>query len=210
MFSGVLTASPITRARCGMLLFAAFFLACASYARAQAPAGASVVQDRLDAVDAAVRSRDAKAASALIANFSSEPTPAVRAALVRGVARLDGSRGGALARVALLDSQPFVRMAAAEALVQSQGDGAVGDLIAALGSETNDGVRHAIVGWLGGFKTAAARMALQQAISSDPNPNVRLQAARSLKRQGTPAARTALDTAKLDSDVRVRKIANEP
>ena len=43
-----------------------------------------------------------------------------------------------------------------------------------------------------------------------PNPNVRVQAARSLRQHGTRSARQALKAAKGDHDGRVRGVANEP
>lgn len=164
---------------------------------------------RLESVMAAVRARDAKAAPALAARFAGETNAAVRAAIVRGVAVLSPAGGAALAKTALSDPQPAVRLAGAESLARAQDAAAVPDLAAALAGETNAGVRHTIAFWLGSFKTPAARAALAQALGSDPDPNVRVQAALSLQRHGTSAARAALKAGRSDSDERVRRIAGE-
>lgn len=200
------------RARRGTPILSALFLACAVLASAQAAPDAATDDPapRVEAVQAAVRAKNAAAAPALAAGFAAEPSPAVRAALVRGVAALDPVRGAALAKAALTDPLPVVRLAAAEALALSSGAAAVPDLVAALAAETNAGVRHTIVFWLGSFKTPAARAALAQALGNDADPNVRVQAARALQRHGTPAAKNALKGAQTDSDPRVRAIADEP
>jgi len=165
---------------------------------------------RLESVMASIRARDPKAAPALAAQFGSETQPGIRAWLVRGVAGLDAAGGAVLARKALSDASPLVRMAAAEALAKADGAKAVPDLAAALAGEKNAGVRHNIVSWLGEIKTAASRAALQQALAGDSDPNVRVQAARSLQRHGSSVARSAVKNAKNDPDPRVRAIANEP
>lgn len=214
-FLGCVSSSFLyARARHSMLpLLAAFCVACALSIRAHAQDSAPAATDpavRIEAVQAALRAKDASAAPDFAASYAGEAVPSVRAALVRGVAALDPVRGGVLARAALTDPQPIVRLAAAESLAQSQGAASVPDLVGALAEETNAGVRHTIVFWLGSFKTAVARAALAQALAEDKDPNVRLQAARSLQRHGTTAARNALNAAKTDADKRVRAIANEP
>lgn len=197
------------RARYRTLIASVLCLACATVLAAQ-DVGVDDPTARMEAVSTAVRARDPKAAVAMVAGYQDEKSPAVRAALVRGVAVLDPVRGGVLAQTASSDLQPSVRLAAAEALAKSQGTASVPALVAALNAETNAGVRHTIIFWLGTFKTAAARAALAQALGTDSDPNVRLQAARSLQRHGTKAARAALAAGKNDSDSRVRSIADEP
>lgn len=172
-------------------------------------AGAPDADARVAAVQAATAARDHGRVAEFSDDFASEPSPRVRAALVRAVATLDPVKGGILAKAAMADSQPFVRMAGAEALAQTQGAASVPDLAAAFATERNAGVRHSIAFWLGAFSTPAARSALAQALA-DADPNVRLQAARSLQRHGNSAARSALKAAKNDSDPRVRGVANEP
>ena len=165
---------------------------------------------RLESVMASIRARDPKAAHGLAAQYDSEAQPGIRAWLVRGAARLDAPRGALLARKALSDASPVVRMATAEALAGADGAKAVPDLTAALAGEKNAGVRHNIVFWLGQIKTPASRAALQQALAADADPNVRIQAARSLQRHGSAAARKSVKDAKNDRDARVRAIADEP
>ena len=165
---------------------------------------------RLESVMAIMRARDPKAAPRLAARFDGETQPAIRAWLVRGAAALDARRGAVLARKALQDANPMVRLAAAEALAKADGVKAVADLSTALAGEKNPGVRHGIVARLGAIKSPAAVAALQSALSGDPDPSVRLQAARSLQRQGTAPALQAVKNAAKDADPRVRAIANGP
>ena len=202
-----------TCARYRTLIVSAFSMACALFAFAPVAAAQGVdvsSTTRLEGVLASIRARDPKAAPGLIAQFAVETEPGIRAWIVRGTAGLDVPTGAVLARKALSDASALVRMAAAEALVKADGPDAVADLAAALAGETNAGVRHNIVSWLGSIKTGAARAALQQALAGDSDPNVRIQAARSLQRLGSAAAKKAVKAAKNDPDPRVRAIANEP
>jgi hypothetical protein len=210
---GCATSVSFTRARYRMPSLSALFMACAltvcaGAAEAQGVAVSSTT--RLETVMTAIRTHDRKAARGMSAQFDAEAVPGIRAWLVRGAAGLDAPRGAALARKALKDPSPLVRLAAVEALAQTDGAKAVPDLTAALAGEKSQGVRHGVVFWLGQLKTPAAETALESALAGDADPNVRIQAARSLKHHGTPAARQAVKNAKNDRDPRVRAIANEP
>ncbi|HXT01857.1 MAG TPA: HEAT repeat domain-containing protein [Elusimicrobiota bacterium] len=212
-FSGYASFASYTRARYRTLILSAFCMACALLAFAPAVAAQDVDTSsttRLNSVMTIIRARDPRGAADLATSYAAEPRSEIRAWLVRGAAALDPVAGAALAKTALSDPQPVVRLAAAGALAQARGAASVPDLIAALAGESNGGVRSEIVFRLGSFKIAAARAALAQALAGDPDPNVRAQAARSLQRHGTPAARSALKSAKGDIDPRVRSIANEP
>ena len=212
-FLGCAPSASYTRARYGTLIVSAFCMACAAFAfvpRAGAQSVDVSSTTRLESVMASIRARDPKAASGLAVRFDAETQPGIRAWLVRGVAALDSPHGAALARKALQDASPLVRMAAAEALAGVDGAKAVADLSAALAGEKNAGVRNNIVFWLGSIKSPASAAALQAALAGDSDSNVRVQAARALQRHGTRSARQAVKNAKNDSDARVRAIANEP
>ena len=202
------------RAQGRTLLVSAFVLACASIpmrARAAAfPAVDASSSTRLEAVMASIRARDPQGAPALASRFAGETEPSIRAWILRGTAALDAARGAALARTGLQDPSPLVRMAAVEALAAASGADAVADLSALLdGGEANPGVRHAAVSALGSIKTPASAAALQKALGEDADANVRVQAARSLRRHGAAGKRAARG-ARNDQDGRVRAIANEP
>lgn len=195
-----------------MLTLSAFYLACALFAGAGAAAAQGVdvsSATRLDSVMASIRARDPKAVPDLAARFAAEPVASIRAWIVRAAGRLDAKGGLALFESGLQDQSPEVRIAAAEALGKLGGPRAAADLAAALGAETNSGVRASIAFWLGTFKDAASAAALGQALAADPDPNVRVQAAQSLKQHGTRAARQALKAAKGDKDERVRGLTHE-
>ena len=201
------------RARYGTLILSAFCMACALFAFAPAAAAQGVdvsSTTRLEGVLASIRARDPKAAPGLIVQFAVEPEPGIRAWILRAVAALKAPQGPALFQTGLRDGSPLVRMAAVEVLAGAQGAAAVPDLAAALAGEANAGVRNTIVFWLGTIKTPASTAALRQALSADADPNVRVEAARSLKQQGTGSARQALRAARGDSDARVRGIVDEP
>jgi hypothetical protein len=200
------------RARYRTLIVSAFCMACAAFAGPRAAAAQDVdvsSATRLESVMASIRARDPKAAPGLAAGFASEPQAGIRAWILRGVAALAAPQGPALFQAGLQDPSPLVRLAAAEALAKTGGAAAVADLSAALAGEKNPGVRHTIVAELGSIKTAASAAALQQALSSDPDAVVRIEAARSLRRHGG-AAKRSVKNAKNDGDARVRAIANEP
>jgi HEAT repeat protein len=165
---------------------------------------------RLEGVLGSIRARDPQAAPGLADQYDTEKQPAIRSWIVRGVATLDGRRGADLARRALQDPHPQVRLAAAEALVNADGEKAVPDLVAALAGEKNAGVRNGIVIWLGGLKSPAVVAALAKILSGDQNSDVRLQAAVQLKRNGSTDAKQAVKNAGKDSDKRVRALANAP
>lgn len=196
-----------------MLTLSAFCMACVLFVGVGAAVAQSVdvsSTTRLDSVMTSMRARDPKAVPDLAARFAVEPVASIRAWIVRAVSRLDAKGGLALLESGLQDRNPEVRIAAAEALGKLGGAEAAADLAAALGAETNSGVRAGIAFWLGTFKDAASALALGQALAADPDPNVRVQAAQSLKRYGTRAARQALKAAKGDKDERVRGAADEP
>jgi HEAT repeat protein len=202
----------LARARYRTLIVSAFYMACALLScvgRAAAQSVAASSGTRLEAVMASIRARDPQAVPALTAQFAGEPQPSIRAWIVRGVAALGAPQGPALFQSALQDSSPLVRMAAVEALAKSSGAGAVPDLTALLAAENNAGVRHAAAAALGSIKTPASAAALQQALGEDADPNVRIQAARSLRRHGA-AGKRAAKGARNDQDPRVRAVANEP
>ena len=205
--------STSARARYRTLIVSAFCMACAVVVGVLSAAAQDVDVSsgtRLESVMALIRARDAKAGPELAARFDAEPQPGIRAWIVRGEGVLKAAEGPALFKKALGDTSAIVRLAAVDALAQTVGPSSVADLNAAMAVETSAGVRHTIASWLGTFKTAASRTALQQALTGDKDPNVRVQAARSLKQHGTGAARQALKAAKNDPDGRVRGIANEP
>ncbi|MDE2510367.1 MAG: HEAT repeat domain-containing protein [Elusimicrobia bacterium] len=188
------------------MAFAAF-----AFAPAAAAQGVDVSSGtRLESVMASIRARDPKAGPDLAARFDAEPEPGIRAWIVRGAAVVKAPQGPALFKKALGDPSALVRLAAAEAMAQTQGAAAAGDLAAALASEANAGVRHTIAFWLGTMKVPAAEAALSAALSGDADANVRAEAARSLKRTGGRAARRDLKRGKNDADARVRAIADEP
>ena len=211
-FLGSAPFASYTRARYRTLIVSAFCMACASLAVTRAGAQGVDVSSttRLESVMTSIRARDLGAVPDLTSRFAAEPEADIRAWIVRGVAFLGAPQGPALFRTALRDSSPVVRMAAAQALAQTQGAKAAAELAAALTGESSGGVRHAIVESLGSIKTAASAAALRAALAGDADPNVRIQAARSLQRQGTAAAKRAVKAAKNDPDARVRAIANEP
>lgn len=212
-FNGCASSDSYTRARYGTLIVSAFRMACALIALSGAAAAQGVDVSsgtRLESVMASIRARDQKAGADFAARFDAEPEPGIRAWIVRGEGVLKAPQGPALFKKALGDSSALVRLAAAEAMAQVQGAAAAGDLAAALASEANAGVRHAIVFWLGTMKVPAAEAALSGALSGDADANVRVEAARALKRHGTRGARRALKAAKGDRDERVRGVADEP
>jgi hypothetical protein len=211
-FYGCAPSASYTRARYRTLIVSAFCMACALFAVTRACAQGVDVSSttRLESVMTSIRARDPKAASGLAAQFDSEIQPGIRAWIVRGAAILSARRGATLARKALQDASPLVRMAASEALANADGVKAVPDLTAALAAEKNAGLRDNIVFWLGSINSPAAVAALQSALAGDSDPNVRVQAARALQRQATGPARRAVKNAKKDPDSRVRAIANEP
>ncbi len=137
----------------------------------------------------AMRARDRQAASGLAADFKNEPQPAIRAWILRALAAVPVSRGAAVMSAALHDNSALVRLAAAEALARTSGAEAVAQLAAALETESNPGVRHAITDCLGSIKTADSAAALQRALAQDSDANVRAQAARSLRRHGERVGR---------------------
>jgi HEAT repeat protein len=149
------------------------------------------------------------AVKGLISAFDAEPDASVRAWIVHGLSALDVVRGLPVFEKALSDPDAQVRGAGVLALGTLGGPRASSDLVAALNSETNPGVRQAIAFWLGTFKDDAAAAALDKALSSDSDPNVRIQSARSLKWVGTKAAKRKLKKAEQDPDERVRRIAHE-
>ena len=65
-----------------------------------------------------------------------------------------------------------------------------------------------VVFWLGALKEDLATDALGQALE-DENPNVRIQAARGLKRLRTPKAKGLLKKAPRESDPKLRKLLKE-
>lgn len=185
-------------------------MACALFGGAGAAAaqGADAsAAARLDNVLAAVRARDPKAAPDLAARFVVEPVGSIRAWIVRGVSRLDAKGGLPLFESGLQDRDPEVRIAAAEALGKLGGAKAAADLAAALDAEAGAGVRATIAFWLGTFKDAASAAALGRALAADPDPNVRVQAAHSLKRVGTSRAGSELEKGSKDPDERVRRVS---
>jgi len=195
-----------------MLTLSAFYLACVLFVGVGAAVAQSVdvsSTTRLNSVMAFMRARDPKAVPDLAARFAVEPVASIRAWIVRAVSRLDAKGGLALLESGLQDQNPEVRIAAAEALGKLGGAEAAADLAATLGTEISPGVRASIAFWLGTFKDAVSAAALGQVLASDPDSNVRVQAARSLKQQGTRAARQALKAVKDDRDERVRGIADE-
>lgn len=212
------------RARYRTLTLSALCMACALAAAAQtAPAGDSAADRRkagIARVQDAIRRRDLSA----VPDFKSEDDPAVRAWIARAAARLDAKNGLKALEAALADPAAEVRLAAAEELGQKAADAksadaapATLDLAAALAGEKSPGVRQTIVFWLGATEHPSALAAVSQAVDSDPDANVRAEAAQGLARlrrtAQTPAARKAardaLKKAPQDPDERVRKIGHE-
>lgn len=204
------------RARCGTLPLAAFFLACAGASFAAAPVVDVSSATRLERVMASIRARDPREAAPLAESFASEPRPEIRAWVLRGAVRLDPRAGAILAKTALSDPDPVVRLSAVQALGETVGAAAVPALGAALVSETAVGVRQAIVFWLGGSSSGDAVAVVAKALASDPDPNVRAEAAqaldllgRSVRGSARSSARQALKKARQDPDERVRRLAHD-
>lgn len=176
------------------------------------PSFASLKNPRVAELQTAIRLHDAKAVAGFEADFGTEADPDVRAWTLRAADLVrTGSDADRLAffETGLADRAALVRLAAVEQLGRLGRDEAAQDLIAALGTEKNAGVRHGIVGALAQFTTSDAAAALGAQLSSDPDANVRIQAAQSLKRLGTAEARDQLRAARQDKDSRVRKVAGE-
>jgi HEAT repeat protein len=195
------------RARAWILIAGPAFF-CASPVFSQA-LSTSAVQQRIEAIQASIRSRDLSATGRLIAAFDAEPAPSVRAWIVNALSALDPAQGLALFEKSLSDPEAEVRGAGVRALGALGGPRAAADLTAALAVEKAAGVRHALAFWLGTFKGDSSVEALDKALGADPNPNVRVQAASSLKWIGTEKARKRLKKAESDPDERVRRISHE-
>jgi HEAT repeat protein len=128
---------------------------------------------------------------------------AVRLALERGDARFVGS----LARLLAEDSDPTVRLGAAEALARLGGLEAHDALIGAL-ADPVDRVRRAAVEGLGSMGVDAAREPLTRLLSEDPAWEVRADAARALAALADPEVVPALQSAQGDPNEFVRAAAS--
>jgi HEAT repeat protein len=100
---------------------------------------------------------------------------------------------------------PEVRIEAVSGLGQIGTPQAGAALLDQLGREKEDGVRQALLFWLGGMKYAPAADAVGSALK-DPNPNIRAQAAHSLGWIGSTRAKTLLKDAAKDSDANVQAV----
>ncbi|MBI3563936.1 MAG: HEAT repeat domain-containing protein [Elusimicrobia bacterium] len=203
LFSGCAVPFQYARARCGTLLLAASFLACAfSYTRAQAPAAA----DPVAALRERIVARDASAKSGVLAAAAAEGVAPRRAALVALLGNLPAGR------LTLSDVRPFladpdagVRNEAVTVCGRVGGAAAARALEGVLRSDPVESVRLNAALWLGGLRDAASAAPLGDALAADADPNVRAAAVHALRRLGGPGARTQLGRAKAEKDRRVRK-----
>lgn len=197
MLSNGCVAPFYARARYGMLPLAAFCMACAVSAFAQAA--------DLAALTALAAKRDPAAKSALAAALAVETQPARKSRLVAILGNLPAAQLAADDfKPFLADADPLVRLEAVSALGRLGGAAAAGPLEDALRDE-NAGVRLAAASALGGLGRAASADALGGALERDADPNVRAAAAHALKRTGGTKAREHLRRAAREKDRRVRK-----
>ncbi len=147
---------------------------------------------------------------ALANKLSQETEPKVRVGLLAllSATHLKAESVGTIEPY-LNDADPLVRSQAVITLGALGGRQVVNDLKTVLQDDENSGVRSAAAFWLGSLKDPSAASALGQAMQDDADGNVRAQAANSLKQLATPSAKSLLKQGQNDSDVRVRKMANE-
>jgi HEAT repeat protein len=180
-----------------MPLLAAFYVACAVAAFAQAA--------DLNGLSVLVAQRDPVAKSRLLAALSAETEPARKARLLSILGNLPAAK---LAtddfKPYLADADPLVRLEAVSALGRLGGPASVGPLEDALKDE-NAGVRLAAASALGTLGRAASADALGSALAQDENPNVRAAAAHGLKRVGGAKAREYLRRAGREKNRAVRR-----
>ncbi len=161
---------------------------------------------RLDAVKAVFQGKHPRAAKSLRAAFLQEPRASIRVWMIRAENHVSPGHLKFLS-AALKDPSVFVREAAVVALGESKKSQSAQILAALLPSEPDSGARMTICFWLGQLGGSQAVAALSQVLSADKDPNVRLQAAQSLKKIGTGSALSALRQAAKDPNARVREAA---
>ena len=150
------------------------------------------------------RLRASGQAPALAAQFTQEKDPKVRKAIAISLSNLGAPASDGLLQ-ALADPLADVRAEAVTGLGKLGTPAALAALRSRLAQEGNAGVRQGIVFWLGQLKDDASSDAIG-GLLSDPNPNIRAQAAHALGWIGTDKAKGHLRRVTNERDPQVRQV----
>lgn len=178
-----------------------------SVSGAVAALSAGSAQERAEAAGTLAREKAADRVPELAARLSKETDKPARQAIAVALANLGAPAFDAL-KVAAADPLAEVRIEAVVGLGRIGSREAADVLLDRLGKESNEGVKLAVVFWLGELKEVRATEAVGAALK-DADPNVRAQSAHTLGRLGSSRARTLLQNAPKDPDGRVQKVIDQ-
>jgi HEAT repeat protein len=131
-------------------------------------------------------------------------TPAVRAAALKAIAQLPGSRSEVLLLRALADREPSIQREALDILVRRGGETSVKTLVALLG--TADSLRFHVIRALGQCRAASAATRLRD-LYPECGPLEQVQIVRSLLRIGPDWLAEFLIQRLADTDLEIRRTA---